>query len=281
MRLVCTVGPVVVKTLERHNICLMRQALLTEYDPKPGVSISSLAWEYPPGYLVPEHAHGSDQVVYATSGVMEISAGQSLWVTPPRFAVWIPARTYHRIRMPRAVSMRTLYLRRGLATELPENCTVLHVAPLLRELIVETVRIGDLLLRDALHCALRDLILFYLRNAPAVPTFVTLPKDPRALEVAKALMAEPAQSARLAPLCRKAGISVRTMERVYLREVGMSFDDWRRQVRLMKAVELLVSGCAVKDAAARVGYRQASSFVEMFRQTMGTTPKVWAAALPG
>ena len=71
------------------------------------------------------------------------------------------------------------------------------------------------------------------------------------------------------------------MERVFLREVGMGFDAWRRQVRLMKAVELLVSGCAVKEAAARVGYRQPSAFVEMFRQRMGTTPKVWTAALPG
>jgi len=259
----------------------MRQGLLTEYDPKPGVSISTLAWEYPPGFLVPEHAHGSDQVIYAIRGVMEISAGQSYWVIPPRFAVWIPARTSHRIRMPRAVSMRTLYLRRGVAGGLPHTCTVLHVAPLLRELVVEAVRIGALRLRDGLHCALRDLIVAQLRNAPAVPTFITMPQDPRALAVARALMANPASHPPLGAICRGAGISVRTMERVFLREVGMSFDSWRRQVRLTKAIELLVGGCAVKEVAARVGYRQPSAFVEMFRRTVGTTPKAWAAALPG
>ena len=69
------------------------------------------------------------------------------------------------------------------------------------------------------------------------------------------------------------------MERTFLREVGMSFETWRRQARLMKAVELLVSGCAVKEVAFEVGYRQPSAFVEMFRAALGATPKAWVAAL--
>jgi len=54
--------------------------------------------------------------------------------------------------------MRTLYIRRGLATKLPATCTVLHIKPLLKELIVETVRIRELRSRNRLHCALRDLL---------------------------------------------------------------------------------------------------------------------------
>jgi AraC-like DNA-binding protein len=61
----------------------------------------------------------------------------------------------------------------------------------------------------------------------------------------------------------------------------MSFEFWRRQVRLMKAIELLVEGSPVKEAAAEVGYRQPSAFVKLFRQTLGMTPKAWASALQG
>ena len=102
----------------------MRQS----FDPGPGVSISSLAWEYPPGWTVPEHAHVSDQLIYGTHGVMEVAAAGSLWLIPPQFAVWIPAHVPHAIRMPRAVSMRTLYLRPGLARG--KTCAVLHVSAL-------------------------------------------------------------------------------------------------------------------------------------------------------
>ncbi len=257
----------------------MRQGFVSDYDPKPGVSISTLAYEYPPDFAVLEHAHGSDQLIYATRGVMEVSAGRSYWLIPPQFAVWIPSRTSHRIRMPGAVSMRTLYLRHGLAPGLPAVCTVLHIAPLVRELILEAVRIGQLRMGIHLHCALRDLILSRLQIASSVPTFVTLPKDSRALAVARACMVNQTKSPSLGALCDDVGVSVRTIERAFQREVGMSFESWRCQVRLMKAIELLVGGCPVKDVAFQVGYRQPSAFGEMFRRTLGTSPKAWAAAL--
>jgi AraC-like DNA-binding protein len=250
--------------------------LITAYDPKPGVSISTLAWDYPPGYLVPEHAHGSDQLIYATRGVMELSVGKGFWLIPPHFALWIPARTVHSIRMPAAVAMRTLYLRRRLAPGLPDACTVMHVTPLLRELIVEAVRTGQLLNANRVQRALRDMLVEQLRSATPIPTGVTLPRDNRALAVAQALMANPARGTALHALCAKAGASVRTIERAFRKEVGIDFESWRRQVRLMKGIELLVEGLSVKEVAFEVGYRQASAFVQMFRKTMGTTPKAWA-----
>jgi AraC-like DNA-binding protein len=210
---------------------------------------------------------------------MEISAGQSLWLTPPHLAVWIPAGTRHRIRMPGAVSMRTLYLRRGLLPDAPAICTVLHVSPFLRELVVEAVRIGMLRTTNHLDCALRDLILSQLRNASPVPMFVRLPEDSRALGVADAFIANQADAPSLDALCRKVGVSVRTLQRTFHREVGTTFEFWRRQVRLMKGIELLVAGRSVKTVAAEVGYRQPSAFAELFRQTLGMTPRTWVAAL--
>ncbi|MGA2039290.1 MAG: helix-turn-helix transcriptional regulator [Bryobacteraceae bacterium] len=253
--------------------------ILTEFDPKRGVSVATLAYDYPRGFRVPEHAHGSDQLIYAIRGAMEVSAGQSVWLIPPHFALWIPARTHHRIHMPGAVSMRTLYLRPGLASPFSQGCAVLHVTPLLRELILETVRIGRLRARNRHECALRDLLILHLKTASPMPTFVTLPRERRALAVAEAVMKDPGQLKPLAAVCACVGVSVRTIERAFRKDVGTDFESWRRQVRLMKAVELLVSGCSIKEVAFAVGYRQSSAFVEMFRRTFGTTPKAWVSAL--
>lgn len=263
----------------RHNISGLRQGCITEYDPRRGVSVSTLAYEYPRGYRVPEHAHGSDQLIYAIGGVMEVSAGQSVWLIPPYFALWIPARTMHSIRMPGVVSMRTLYLRRGLATGMPATCAVFHVTALLRELIVEAVRIEELRTRNRLHCSLRDVLLSRLQAATPMPTSVTLPRDPRARAIAEAVMENPGERRTFAELCAACGAGVRTMQRIFPREVGSDFEFWRRQVRLMKAVDLLVAGRSVKEAGAAVGYRQPTAFVQMFRAVLGTTPKAWIQAL--
>ena len=271
---------VVARVLLRHNISRLRQrSVLTEYDPKPSVSISTLAYEYPSRFRVQEHAHGSDQLIYAISGIMEVSSDETVWLIPPHFALWIPAGIYHRIQMPGPVSMRTLYLRNRLSARLEQRCAVLHVTPLLRELIVETVRVGQLRMRNRYECALRDLLISQLQKASPMPTFVTLPREGRALAVAQAILQNPAEPKTLAALCLRTGVSVRTIERRFLSEVGTSFESWRRQVRLTKAVELLVSGCSVKEVAFKVGYCQTSAFVAMFRRTFGTTPKTWMSAL--
>jgi AraC-like DNA-binding protein len=245
----------------------MRQS----FDPGPGVSISTLAWEYPPGWNVPEHAHVSDQLIYGTRGVMEVAASASLWLIPPQFAVWIPAHVRHAIRMSGAVSMRTLYLRPGLARG--KTCAVLHVSALLRELIVEAVRTGDLRMRNAGHAALRDVIVAQIAKASSVPTMLSMPADPRARAFADAVIAHP--KLPLETQCRKAGVSLRTLQRIFRRDVGTDFETWRRQARLMKAMELLASGRSIKEVAFAVGYRQASTFVAMFRRSLGVTPKVW------
>ena len=241
--------------------------------------ISTLAYEYPRGFHVNEHAHGSDQLIYAIRGVMHVMAGQGVWLIPPHFGLWIPAATYHSIKMPEAVSMRTLYMRRGLAPRLPHTCAVFHITPLLRELVVETVRMKELRMRDRLHCAIRDVLVAQLESASPMPTAVTIPKDPRARAIADAVMANPAERRSLAILCDSVGTSVRTIQRVFQREVGSDFEFWRRQVRLMKAVEFLVSGQSVKETGFALGYHQPTAFVEMFRGILGSTPGAWIRAL--
>lgn len=256
----------------------MRHAIVRENDPGRGVSISTLAREYPRDSHVAPHAHGSDQLIYASRGVMHVSSGQGFWVIPPHFGLWIPARSLHQIRMPEPVSMRTLYLRPGLA-DLSRACLVLHVGPLLRELIFETVRLGNLRTGHRVERALCELLVAELRGASPLPTMLTLPADGRALRVVQAVMADLHLQATLQSTCAAAGISVRTLQRIFRREVGTDFETWRRHVRLMKAVELLVAGSSVKEAAFAVGYQQPNALVDLFRRTFASTPKAWVASL--
>jgi quercetin dioxygenase-like cupin family protein len=36
---------------------------------------------------VPEHSHGSEQLIYAIGGGMEVSVARSVWLIPPHFAL--------------------------------------------------------------------------------------------------------------------------------------------------------------------------------------------------
>jgi AraC-like DNA-binding protein/quercetin dioxygenase-like cupin family protein len=254
-----------------------RDGLTRDYDPPRGVAIATLAYDYKPDFRVRTHAHGSDQLLFAPRGAMEVTAGRQRWLIPPQFAFWIPVGTKHSIRMCGAVSMRTIYLRPGLIHQ-QDACRVIQVPPLLRELIVEAVATGQLRANNAHHRTLQQLLVRQIERARPMPMSVTMPVDKRAVAVAEASISNYRGCPPLPSLCRKAGVSVRTVERAFQREVGLTFELWRRQARLLKAIELLVGGASVKEVSFEVGYEGPSTFVEMFRKTMGTTPGAWKAA---
>ena len=251
-----------------------------ENDPEPGAAISTLARDYPPGSHVPPHAHGSDQLVYASSGLMQVFSDRQFWLVPPQFGLWVPAGVKHEIRMPKAVSMRTLYLHPGLASPgFPGKA--IHVRPLLRELVFEIVRLGRLRNGNRLEGALCEVLVAELKQARPVPTEAVMPADPRAVRVAQTVLDSLEAELALPSLCALAGISVRSLQRIFRRDVGVDFETWRRQIRLMKAVELLVSGSSVKEAAYAVGYQAPSPLVSLLKSMFGTTPKAWKEALIG
>ena len=112
-----------------------RQAAFLDSRARKGAAITSLAYDYPDGHIVPDHFHDSDQLVYACQGVMTVRAKDGTWIVPTHRAVWIPARMSHGIKMSGGVSMRTIYLKPHLVRALPRNCCVVNVSLLLRELI--------------------------------------------------------------------------------------------------------------------------------------------------
>lgn len=65
-----------------------------------------------------------------------------------------------------------------------------------------------------------------------------------------------------------------------MRETGLSFTDWRTQIRLIAALPLLADGVAVATVARQVGYANPSAFIAAFRRVFGVTPRAYFAA-PG
>jgi len=190
----------------------MRQA--AESCPKLPAQVMTLTWEFENGHVVPEHFHPEDQLVYASRGVMTVHTSDGTWVVPPQRGVWIPAKIPHRVSMSGAVSMRTLYLRARLVRSLPRSCRVVNVSPLLRELLLHACTFKALMRRSRAHAHLIDLIVDQLETVESVPLQLPTPADSRAVRVADALTRNPGDPRSLARLCRDAGASKRTIERL-------------------------------------------------------------------
>lgn len=239
---------------------------------KPRFSIVTLTHDYPAGFVLPMHFHDRDQLVYASRGVMTVRTRDGAWIVPTHRAVWIPALVPHTIAMSGTVAMRTLYLKPRLAQTLPRDCCVVSVSPLLQSLILHACTFGALSRRRESQAHVIDLMLDQLAAIPTIPLQLPNPSDERAMRVARILLADPGDRRPLNRFCKMAGASKRTIERLFLKDVGMTFGKWRQQLRLMHALRLLAEGANVTRAALEAGYNTPSAFISMFRKALGTTP---------
>ena len=235
-------------------------------------ALVALAAAYPNRARIPRHRHRTAQLIYAVSGVMTVTTKDGAWVVPPQRAVWVPPGVPHAIRMTGDVAMRTVYVARPLADQLPRACAVVHVTPLLRELVLRAASRRAPKPDAAVEVRIAALILDEIRTAAEAPLHLPRPSDPRLLRVTRALEAAPSNAQPLSELARSAGASARNLARLFQRETGMSFGRWRQQLRLLRALERVAAGEAVTLVALEVGYASPSAFIAMFRKALGVSP---------
>lgn len=235
--------------------------------------VTTLTYDFAHGRAIPEHFHPEDQLVYACRGVMTVRTSEGAWVVPAQRAVWIPARIPHSIVMSGAVSMRTIYFRARLVRRLPRTCCVVNVSPVLQELILHACTYQSLNRRSKVQAHLLDVIVDQLGAVRTIPLQLPSPFDPRAVRVADALQRDPSEQRSLETVCKQAGASKRTIERLFQEETRLSLGKWRQQLRLMRSLQLLAAGEKITNAALEAGYSTPSAFIAMFRKTLGTTPR--------
>jgi AraC-like DNA-binding protein/quercetin dioxygenase-like cupin family protein len=237
-----------------------------------GIVVRSYSVRHFQDYTIPPHAHDWHQLIYATQGVMWVHTAEGDWVVPPNRAVWVPANVQHGIEMTGAVLVQTLYLSTRIKRPLPKRCCAVNVSPFLRELVRHTVKLGTLDRNDPVHARLIGVLLDQLGVLPTIPLQLPWPIDARAQNAGAWVREHLDDPDSTGQVAKRAALGVRTLERLFQKETGLTFGKWRQQLRLLHALRLLAAGRPVTAVALDVGYESPSAFIVMFKRTLGVTP---------
>ncbi|MGW2499876.1 AraC family transcriptional regulator [Streptomyces sp. NPDC001588] len=226
--------------------------------------------QLPSGSGIDAHRHDDHQVVYAARGVLSVATDVGTWIAPSTRAIWVPAGTVHEHY---AHGDTQLHLLGIAARHNPldlHSPAVLAVGPLLRELIIAYTHTPDD--RSPERNRLRAALLDQLRASPETPLYLPTPASPLLRALNDILRDEPADNRTLIELGRRIGASDRTLSRLFRSELGMTFPQWRTQLRLHHALILLADGVPVTTVAHQCGWSSASTFIDVFSRTFGHTP---------
>jgi len=220
----------------------------------------------------PIHAHERGELVLPITGSMKCEVDDGIWMVPAESAVWIPAGLPHTTT---AVSKTTfcLVFVDSMRFELPDKCCTISISPLLKEIILHLTTLSVDELASAQATILMDVLLEMLPKMPREHLDFPLPMDHGLRNIADLLLYNPSDRRTVKQWAGFLSMSERTFSRLVVKETGMTFGLWRRQLHIVISLQLLTAGQSVQLVSEHLGYDSVSAFITMFKKSLGKSPR--------
>jgi len=235
-------------------------------------SLRSHVEGYPEGGRIPRHSHDWDQLTLISESAAIVET-DTLYVVHPLFkGLWLPAGVQHSIYSPRRFFLHALYFEPGtLRTD--SDPQVLGLDNLSRELILFLCSTPMASQRGARHAYALALLEEVLPESRPESFSLPRPRHERARKLADYFAAQPDDGRSVEIIAADiGGASLRTFERLFVEETGLSLAAWRRHSRLLTSLSLLAEGKSIGEVAHGVGYDSAAAFSTAFKQCFGVSP---------
>ena len=224
-------------------------------------------------------------LLYAMAGTIRLEAQGRRWTLPPARAALIAAGEPITVSILSRLTSASVLFAPDFMEAPRQVLSVFDISPLARELIGECRQWGPEsgpLSSYALQVF--ALLAEVVRTLAETPSLCVMPV-PSSPELARAieLTEETAAAApTFAGIARATGQSSRALARRFSEELGMTWSEALRRIRIIRAVEALaVTEAPVTEIALEVGYSSISAFNAAFRDLTGKSPTEYRASFRG
>lgn len=237
--------------------------------------VTGVRMKYQQHEIVPMHQHQRCHLIYATQGILLVESSSEKWMVPPTTAVWLRPEVKHRLIMQTDVDLYGILVDYRYASSLKTKDGVIHVSPLLRELIIRLVSLGQDMTKSVHRELMSQFFLEELKQQHQLPYFLPWPFDKKLIEVCEQLSKNPAHEWTKTEWAEWCSMSVKTFHRHFFKNTGMTFGQWHQKLRLLSTLNLLLSGFSIKEAALSSGYASHSAYTTSFKKYFGKSPSAF------
>lgn len=229
--------------------------------------------------LIPLHTHKKGQLSYVEGGIANITIQNKTYIVPARHFFWIPKGMPHVLRVGySATVLRSLYF---YATDDARDPFYgrLGIYPA-SELLIQMINFTERW--DGRHVTLKDENFEFLialkqllpqLSQSALPIILPITDDERMQPILKYLEKNLAEPVSLASVSARFNCSERSLSRLFQAHLQMSFLQYLKTLRMVKAIELLLkTNKPISEIAYLVGYHSIGSFSNTFYQFTHSRP---------
>lgn len=225
-----------------------------------------------------KHSHQRYQLTFVEEGYQYFYIGKKIYLAPQNHVIWIPSGLAHRA----ASEAKTVNLMLVLFKLVPEAdfYEQVHVFPapaVLKEMLLYASKWNKLTKEDEeqtlfLKAMLKSLPYFCNENnALQIP----VPADNRLIPVCNYINANYQYNFDSDELADIAKMSVRSLQRIFKNETGITLQKYMQLIRILKSIELIdTKQYTLSQIAFKIGYKSLSAFTASYFDIMRSKPKL-------
>jgi len=222
------------------------------------------------------HRHEKGQLVYVDSGFQYLTIEEKTYLLPQNHAAWIPSKALHKTNTHSdKIKLMILFFDVSSEESFYNNVQIFSVPPLLKEMIRYAEKWSLQEKENSnesvfLHAMLNELPQLVEQS---LHLHITLPEDLRLKKAIDYLHSHYTDKLKLDTLSEISSVSLRTLERIFKKETGLTINKYQQILRIIKSLELLSENeLTVSEIAFKVGYKSLQAFTNSFYTIMKKRP---------
>jgi len=223
------------------------------------------------------HAHPRAQIITCDRGIMEVVTKENIWIVNSTQSVWIPSFEEHQVYFPSDVIVITAFIDKARLSNLPQGSFAFDTSAFFRSLLNKIISFENPNQFTSEQKRVFEVLLDEISILKPSATFLPTSREERVKKATDALMHDLSNNYSIEYYANKSCVSSRTLSRLFTKELGMSFGDWKMRLKLMEAIKHLGEKRSVKEIAFDLGYENVSSFISTFKKHFGKTPSNYNA----
>ena len=223
------------------------------------------------------HSHQRAQLAYVAEGYQHLFVDDEVFLLPQNHAVWIPPNKLHKTKTTlESIRLMTIFFElEDDKEDFYNEVRIFSVPTVLKEMLFyaskwskqEEEKFEEQLFLKAI---LYEMPSFWTSS---MKLGLTVPKDDRLYAVCVFLQENFSSTILFEELAQNYSMSLRTMERLFKKETGLTASKYLQLIRIIRSIEFLgEQKITIAEVAYKVGYKSLQAFSNSFYQLLQVRP---------
>lgn len=223
------------------------------------------------------HTHQRYQLTYVEQGYQYFHLANTTYLVPQNHVIWIPSNLEHRISSEaKTVHLRVVMFKTVPTAEFYQQPHVFSAPAVLKEMLLYASKWNQLLEQEEEQTIFLQAILSSLPNfcKENKALHIPVPTNLRLLAICDYINKNYHADFQIEEFATLANLSIRSLQRLFKKETGITLQKYVQLIRILKSIELLdTKQYTLSQIAYKIGYKSLTAFTASYFAIMKVKPK--------